>query len=49
MDDVTAKPLYVGLRLATLVAGIGFLYWSWLTGGGRFGKRLSRPSLEERR
>jgi amino acid transporter len=46
---VTAKPLYIGLGLATLVAGIGaFLYWSWLTEGWPFGKRLSPPALEER-
>ena len=38
---VSAKPLYIGLGLATLVAGIGaFLYWSWLTGGWPFGKRI---------
>jgi amino acid transporter len=47
---VTAKPLYIGLGLATLVAGIGaFLYWSWLTGGWPFGKPLSHSALEERR
>jgi amino acid transporter len=38
---VTAKLLYIGLGLGTLTAGIGaFLYWSWLTGGWPFGKRI---------
>jgi amino acid transporter len=38
---VTARLLYIGLGLGTLVAGVvAFLYWSWLTGGWPFLKEV---------
>jgi amino acid transporter len=39
---VTAEPLYIGLGLGTLMAGVGvFLLWSWRTGGWPFVKTVN--------
>ena len=45
---LTARLLYIGLGLGTLLAGLGaFLYWSWLTGGWPFGGETKEPSAPD--